>query len=150
MSGPLICVGEEVRATMRLTRQQIADFATLTEDSNPLHHDRAAAQRANFGEVIASGQHTASRLMGLVASHFSKPIDGQARDTLCLNFNFAFKAPVFAEQDIALKWRVSAVEPNVRRGGLIGHLDGEARIGSRVCVIGRGTLLVSPAGPVGR
>lgn len=145
-STRLICVGEAVRASMRLSQEQIAAFARLTEDSNPLHHDRAAAQRANFSEVIASGQHTASRLMGLVASHFSNPSDGAERDVLCLNFNFAFKAPVFAEQDIVLSWLVSAVEPNLRRGGFIGHLDGEARSGSRICVVGRGTVLVRPAG----
>ncbi len=130
---------------MRLSSEAIADFARLTEDSNPLHHDLQAAQRANFGEIIASGQHTASRLMGLVASHFSRPADGLPRDMLCLNFNFAFKAPVFAEQDIALRWVVSAVEPNPRRGGFIGHLDGDARIGGRVCVVGRGTVLVMHA-----
>ncbi len=141
----LIRVGEEVSARMRLTSEEIMAFARLTEDSNPLHHDMQAAQRANFGEIIASGQHTASRLMGLVASHFSRPADGLPRDVLCLNFNFAFKAPVFAEQDIRLHWRVSAVEPNRRRGGFIGHLDGDACIGSRVCVVGRGTLLVTHA-----
>ncbi|MDQ2779394.1 MAG: MaoC family dehydratase [Pseudomonadota bacterium] len=144
--APLISVGESVSASMCLSREQIAAFARLTEDRNPLHHDLAAAQRARFGEVIASGQHTASRLMGLVASHFSDPTNGVARDTLCLNFNFAFKAPVFADQEITLHWCVSAVEPNQRRGGFIGHLDGEARSGSRVCVVGRGTLLVRPAG----
>ncbi|MEO5735369.1 MAG: MaoC family dehydratase [Rubrivivax sp.] len=138
----LIRVGESVSAGMRLSREAIIAFARLTEDSNPLHHDLQAAQRADFGEIIASGQHLASRLMGLVASHFSRPIDGVPRDMLCLNFNFAFKAPVFAEQDITLRWQVSTVEPNTRRGGFIGHLDGNARIAGRVCVVGRGTVLV--------
>lgn len=141
----LIRVGESVSARMRLTSDEIRAFALLTEDSNPLHHDRQAAQRANFGEIIASGQHTASRLMGLVASHFSRPADGLPRDMLCLNFNFAFKAPVFAEQEIALQWRVTSVEANPHRGGFIGHLDGDARIGSRICVVGRGTVLVMHA-----
>ena len=97
------------------------------------------------GEIIASGQHTASRMMGLVATHFSRRDDGVPREMLCLNFNFAFKAPVFAEQDIAVVWRVAEVEASARRGGCIGHLAGEARVGGRACVVGRGTVLVKRA-----
>lgn len=60
-------------------------------------------------------------------------------------FDCAFKAPVFAEQDIAVVWRVAEVEASTRRGGFIGHLDGEARVGGRACVVGRGTVLVERA-----
>ncbi len=139
---PLIRVGEEFRAQVRYTREQIIQFARLTGDSNPLHHDRQAAERASFGELIASGQQTASQMMGLVASHFSRTHDGVQREMLCLNFNFNFKAPVFAEQDIHIHWRVSEVEPNNRRGGFIGHVDGAATVAGRACVVARGTLLV--------
>ncbi|MBX3599657.1 MAG: MaoC family dehydratase [Rubrivivax sp.] len=142
---PLIRPGEEVRTRLRFSREDIVAFARLSGDANPLHHDTLAAQRANFGEIIASGQHTASRMMGLVATHFSRRDDGVPRDMLCLNFNFAFKAPVFAEQDIAVVWRVAEVEASARRGGCIGHLAGEARVGGRACVVGRGTVLVKRA-----
>jgi acyl dehydratase len=139
---PLIRVGEEFGRQLRYTRDQIADFARLTGDANPLHHDRQAAERASFGEIIASGQQTASQLMGLVASHFSRSDDGTHREVLCLNFNFAFKLPVFAEQDITLLWRVSEISRSTRREGFIGHVDGRASVAGRVCVVGRGTVLV--------
>ncbi|MBX3635511.1 MAG: MaoC family dehydratase [Rubrivivax sp.] len=142
---PLIRPGEQVATRLRYSREDIVAFARLSGDANPLHHDLLAAQRANFGEIIASGQHTASRMMGLVATHFSRRDDGVPREMLCLNFNFAFKAPVFAEQDIAVVWRVAEVEASARRGGFIGHLDGEARVGGRACVVGRGTVLVKRA-----
>jgi acyl dehydratase len=142
---PLIRVGEQIKSRLRYSVEQIDAFARLTGDANPLHHDQLAAQRAHFGEIIASGQQTASHMMGLVASHFSRRDDGVPREMLCLNFNFAFKAPVFAEQDISLAWRVSRVEANARRGGFIGHLDGSARVAGRECVIGRGTVLVMRA-----
>jgi hypothetical protein len=48
-------------------------------------------------------------MIGLVASHFSRNDDGIERELLCLNFNFAFKAPVFAEQELLLSWRVASV-----------------------------------------
>jgi acyl dehydratase len=139
---PLICAGETFSCQLRYTREQIAAFARLTGDANPLHHDRQAAERASFGEIIASGQQTASQMMGLVATHFSRRDDGVPREMLCLNFNFSFKLPVFAEQDITLTWRVSEVERSTRRGGFIGHVDGQATVASRTCVIGRGTVLV--------
>lgn len=142
---PLIRVGEEFRSQVRYSREQIVQFARLTGDSNPLHHDRQAAERASFGELIASGQQTASQMMGLVASHFSRVDDGVQREMLCLNFNFNFKAPVFAEQDIHIAWRVSEVEPNNRRGGFVGHVDGTARVAGRQCVVARGTVLVRRA-----
>ncbi len=142
---PLIRAGEQVGLRLRFSREDIVAFARLSGDANPLHHDLLAAQRANFGEIIASGQHTASRMMGLVATHFSRREDGVPREMLCLNFNFAFKAPVFAEQDIAVVWRVAEVAASTRRGGFIGHLDGEARVGGRACVVGRGTVLVKRA-----
>ena len=139
---PLVREGEEVRSHLRYSVEQIVEFARLTGDANPLHHDRLAAQRAHFGEIIASGQQTASHMMGLVASHFSRRDDGVPREMLCLDFSFAFKSPVFAEQDIQLRWRVSEVERSTRRGGFIGHVEGTARVGARECVAARGTVLV--------
>jgi acyl dehydratase len=142
---PLIRVGDEFRSLVRYTREQIIEFARLTGDANPLHHDRQAAERASFGEIIASGQQTASQMMGVVASHFSQRDDGVPREMLCLNFNFAFKAPIFAEQDIHIAWRVTNLETNQRLGGFVGHLDGQASVAGRPCVVGRGTILVKRA-----
>jgi len=142
---PLIRMGDSFQAQVRYTREQIIQFARLTGDANPLHHDRQAAERASFGEIIASGQQTASQMMGVVATHFSRRGDGVPREMLCLNFNFAFRSPIFAEQDIVIAWLVSEVERNSKRGGYIGHLDGTASVGGRACVVGRGTILVTRA-----
>ena len=142
LDTPLIRVGERVEARFRFTREQIVEFARLTGDVNPLHHDRQAAERASFGEIIASGQQTTSQMIGLIASHFSRRDDGVPREVLCLHFNFVFKAPVFAEQELVIGWRVSEIERSTRRGGFIGHVDGTASVAGKPCVIGRGTVLV--------
>ena len=143
----LIRVGETCERHIRFTREDIATFARLTGDSNPLHHDVQAAQRARHGEIIASGQQTTAQMIGLVASHFSREDDGQGRELLCLNFNFAFKAPVFAEQELLLHWRVTSVEWNATLGGWLAHVDGRATVrNAHPCVVGRGTLLVKAAG----
>lgn len=144
----LIIPGERFSQTVRFTREEIADFARLTFDNNPLHHDQQVAQRARFGEIIASGQQTAAAMMGVVATHYSRDSDGVPRQMLCLNFNFSFKLPVFADQELQLQWRVGSVEFSERLGGMIGHLDGTASVkNSKPSVIGRGTVLVQNRTP---
>lgn len=139
----LIRVGETCERHIRYTREDIATFARLTGDSNPLHHDVQAARRARHGEIIASGQQTTALMIGLAASHFSRSDDGLQRELLCLNFNFAFKAPVFAEQELLLHWHVASVEWSESLSGWVAHVDGRATVGGgQPSVIGRGTLLV--------
>lgn len=148
VEATLISVGEQFDLTVRYSRDDIASFARATHDHNPLHHDRQAAQRARHGEIIASGQQTAAHMMGMVATHFSRDDDGLAREMLCLNFNFAFKAPVFADQDLQLVWRVDSVSFNSKLGGLVGELTGQASVvRGTPCVVARGTVLVKAMGP---
>ena len=140
----LVTVGEEIARTVRYSADDIAAFARMSFDDNPLHVDPEAAQRGRFGKIIASGQQTSAILMGMIASHFSRSTDGVARQMLCLNMNFAFKAPVHADQDVTLRWRVSAVAWNRSLGGMIAHLDGHAWVAPEMpAVITRGTMLVS-------
>jgi acyl dehydratase len=143
LTEPLVHVGETCRHTVRLSRDDIVTFARLSGDSNPLHHDTLAAQRARHGEIIASGQHTTALLIGLASSHFSRQGEGCGRELLCLNFNFAFKAPVFAEQQLELSWRVVSVEANRRLGGVLVQAEGCAAVRNAApAVVGRATLLV--------
>ncbi|HEY0856023.1 MAG TPA: MaoC family dehydratase [Albitalea sp.] len=138
-----IAEGETVAKTVRVSREEIVAFATMSHDANPLHTDLQVAQRARFGEIIASGQHTAAILMGMLATHFSRSDDGVAREMLCLNMNFAFKGPVFAEQEVSLRWHVSAVQWNGKLQGLLAHLDGVASVTpDKPAVVARGTILV--------
>ena len=140
----LIAVGEMVTQRLRYSRADIAEFSRLSLDQNPLHLDSMVAQRARFGEIVASGQQTAAILMGMLATHYSRSDDGVARQMICLNMNFAFKAPVFAEQEIVLQWKVSSVTPNAKLKGLVGLLDGHASVArGKPSVIARGTILVS-------
>ena len=67
-SPPLVRVGETCERLVRFTREDIATFARVTGDTNPLHHDVQAAQRARHGEIIASGQQTTAQMIGLLAS----------------------------------------------------------------------------------
>ena len=144
----LIASGETVTKTVRISREEIVAFAQMSHDENPLHSDNQVAQRARFGELIASGQHTAAILVGMLATHFSRHDDGVRREMLCLNMNFAFKGPVFADQDVTLAWKVGSVVWNNKLQGVLAHLDGTASVGhGKPAVVARGTILVKDAAP---
>lgn len=141
-------VGETCRKEVRFSRDDIAEFARLTGDTNPLHLDHQAAERARHGEIIASGQQSMAQLMGLAASHFSRPGEGFQRELLCLNTNFAFKAPVFADQQLELSWRVAQVEWHPSLKGWLAHVDGRAAVRhAQPAVVARGTFLVKAVRP---
>lgn len=143
-----IAAGEAISKTVRVSREEIFTFAQMSHDANPLHTDNQIAQRARFGEIIASGQHTAAMLMGMLATHYSRSDDGVRREMLCLNMNFAFKGPVFADQEVTLHWKVANVDWNTKLQGVLAHLDGTASVGrGKPAVIARGTILVKDAAP---
>jgi acyl dehydratase len=142
LTPALVASGERIVKTVRLTQEDIVSFAKMSHDENPLHRDTEAAQR-QFGEIIASGQHTAAVLMGFMASHFSRQTPGLQREMLCLNVNFSFKAPVFAEQDLYLVWSVQATQWNSKLGGILAHLEGQAyAVKEKPSVVARATILV--------
>jgi acyl dehydratase len=139
----LVVEGESIRRTVRLSREDIALFAQVSHDANPLHLNRVAAERARFPDVIASGQQSASLLMGLMATHFTRSNDGVLREMLCLNTNFAYKAPVLADQDLLLQWRVTSVKYNNKLRGQLVQLDGSAASPDHPpSVVARGTIMV--------
>ena len=140
----LVRVGERIDHAARYTRDEIARFAALTHDRNPVHHDREAARRSGLRDVIASGQHTSALMSGLAASYFSRE-DGIARSMLCLHFNFAYREPILAGSDVSMRWVVSSTEWNASLDGVIAQLEGKATVADALAVIARGTVLVRRA-----
>jgi acyl dehydratase len=137
-----IAIGETFHRSVRYSIEQIAAFARLAGDANPLHHDSVRAGAARHGRIIASGEQTSAQLMGLAASSLARLDSDAPSEVLCLNFNFAFKAPVFAETPIELQWTVTAVEWRESLGGWITQIEGAASCDGVACVVARGTLLV--------
>jgi acyl dehydratase len=145
-----VAVGETCARRVTFSRRQIADFARLTGDANPLHFDAQAAARSHHGRLIASGQQTTSQLIGLAATHFARRCERFARELLCLNFNFAFKAPLFADDAVDLAWTVRSVDWHPTLQGWLAQVDGSAHSRERLCVVARGTLLVKSVVDAGR
>jgi acyl dehydratase len=138
-------VGLEFRRTDRYRREDIAAFAAACGDSNPLHDERAA--HFSFGEVIASGQHTSSMLLSLATSYFSRPRDSRPTEVLVLHVNFAFKHPVFADDEAQLRWRVEEVSWSQRQAGHVLVLSGDVSTSRNEApaLVARAALLVRAA-----
>jgi acyl dehydratase len=147
LSDAPVQVAETCARRVTFSRKEIAEFAHLTGDANPLHRDAQAAARSHHGRLIASGQQTTSHLIGLAATHFARRCDRFTRELLCLNFNFSLKAPVFADDAVDLAWIVREVKWQPSLQGWLAQADGSVRSLDRVCVVARGTLLVKAIEP---
>lgn len=65
VSKPTYVRGIDIVEQLSLTQMEIANFATLCDNWNPLHHDENYALRTQFAGVIACGSHVTSLMMGL-------------------------------------------------------------------------------------
>jgi acyl dehydratase len=114
-------IGERITGQVTLSSEEIAQFARLCGDLNPLHHDEVYARQTRFGGIIACGPHITSLMMGLTATHFSR--DGAM---LGLEFTFRFRKPVKVNEQIDMLWEVVAVEPKASLQGSLVTLQGKA------------------------
>jgi len=137
-AAPMLTVGHRFERRLRWTRDEIVEFATLVEDSNPLHHDDAYAQGTRFGGLIASGAQSVAYLMAFCASQTTAENPGVG-----LEFNFKLVGPAKPGEEITLAWEVVSVEQSERPRGTIVTLAGEASApGRRILTASARTLLV--------
>ena len=134
-----IRIGERIASQFILWPEDIATFARLSGDLNPLHHDETYAQKTRFGGVIASGPQLTSLMMGLIATYFS-------RDTamLGLEFTFHFRKAVRAGETIHMEWEIASAESKVALHGVLVNLDGKVtNKQGQIVLTGKGKVLVT-------
>ena len=130
---------ERFCAELRLTPDMVSAYAHSVGDTNPVHHDAAAAQGTRFGRRIASGTHTTALLLGLTASHYS-----QRCAMVGLEFWVRFRKAIFADETIRLEWLTIKVVPNARLGGDVVDLRGRIRNEKGETALGaKGRVLVA-------
>ena len=136
-------VGETFVKRVCFSDDEIRAFARTVDDLNPLHHDLAAARAQGYRGLIASGTQLGSVFMAMTATHFAKPgANGRPRSGVGMGFEIRFRAPVYAGEDIDLRWTVVGVERKDGLNGWITRLEGEARAGMTLLMNGTGTLLL--------
>ena len=133
--------GERFSSEVTLTPEQVASFARVVGDDNPVHHDPGHAAGTRFGRLIASGPHTTALLLALTAAHFSK-----RGAMLGLEFWQKFKRPIFADETILLEWLVVKVTFNAKLNGDVVELRGRIKGADGQTAVGaRGRVLVTDA-----
>ena len=112
-------------------------------DFNPLHHDLAAAKAQGYRGLIASARSSAASSWRWTATPLREARRATAgqRSGVGMGFEIRFRAPVYAEEDIDLRWTVTGVE---RRGEpeRLDHPGSRARPGParRLLMSGTGAL----------
>jgi acyl dehydratase len=93
-------VGDRAARTRTVRAEDIELFTELTGDRNPLHYDRAAAERSRFGGIIVQGGVTSGLLNAVVAEDLPGP------GSVFLHVDWSFRAPVRPGDEITAEVEV--------------------------------------------
>jgi acyl dehydratase len=130
---------ERFSSVVALSPEASSAFARAIGDHNPIHHDASFAAESRYGRCLASGAETTGHLMALTATHFS-----QRGAMVGIEFWFAFRRPVFADETVSIEWLVVAVKDNARHRAQEIDLRGRLRTAAGKTAVGaKGKVLVA-------
>ena len=114
-----MCIGDRFTKDVAFTEESIQQFATYVGDSNPLHHDRAAAAASSFGRLIASGTQTLSMTLAAVPDYLRlwQPNVG-------LEASVRLLRPVRAGDRAHIEWEVTDIADTPKLKGWIVTVSG--------------------------
>ena len=87
--GRHISVGQKASRTLTFTAKEVASYAEITGDRNPLHFDEDFAARTKFGRLVVHGGLTAGILNAIVAEELPGP------GTVFMSQDLKYVAPVY-------------------------------------------------------
>ena len=97
-------VGDSFRTTRTFTDDDVALFAKISGDYNPIHFDARFAKARNFSAQICHG---------LLAASLVTEIGGQI-GWLASVMNFRFKGPVYVGETITCNWVITTIDQKGR------------------------------------
>ncbi len=103
--GPLgLRVGQRARREQTVTAREVALYAEITGDRNPLHFDAAFAARTRFGRLVAQGGIAAGMLNTLVAMDLPGP------GTVFMSQTLRYLAPTYLDDTLTAEVEVLALK----------------------------------------
>jgi acyl dehydratase len=112
-------IGDRFSKQVDFTEDSIRQFASLVGDSNPLHHDEAAAAASSFGRLIASGTQTFSMMVAAVPDYL-----GRWRPNVGLEASVRMLRPVRAGDSAQIEWEVTDIAEQPKLKGWIVTVSG--------------------------
>jgi acyl dehydratase len=105
--GPLgLRVGQRARRERTVTTREVALYAEITGDRNPLHFDATFAARTRFGRLVAQGGIAAGMLNTLVAMDLPGP------GTVFMSQTLRYLAPTYLDDTLTAEVEVLALKPD--------------------------------------
>ena len=107
-----LAVGDTFRVSRRFTTADIAAFADITRDVNPIHFDRRFIDLKNFNDRVCHG---------LLVGSMLTEVGGQI-GWLASEMNFRFKRPVYIGDTIKCEFIITEIDDSNRaRAQVIYH-----------------------------
>jgi len=97
-------VGREATRVRTVTDADIAGFADVSGDHNPVHLDEAFARTTPFGGRIAHGMLSAAWISALIAGELPGP------GSIYLGQTLSFRRPVRPGDEVTVRVAVTAVD----------------------------------------
>jgi acyl dehydratase len=133
-------VGDFAERSRRTSMDDVIAFTGMTGDRNPLHYDRALAEKSVFGKLIVQGGVTTGILNAVVAEDLPGP------GTVFLGVEWKFVRAVGIDEEIIGRVEITSV----RDDKPICQIDTTIRNGAgEVCVSGTATTYTVPLLPTG-
>lgn len=112
-------VGKSARRTELVTSGRIEEFAAVSGNENPLHHDYDHAEETMFGERIAHGMLAA----GFISATLTDLVDPADATVVYLGQSLEFFKPVYVDDEVTVETSrrgARGVRPVRRRDGRYG------------------------------
>jgi len=127
-------VGEEfVTHGRTLAEADVANFAGVTGDINPLHMDEEYARKTRFGRRVPHGQLVFALALGLAERVMAPLFHGSLVAFYGVD-RMRFIKPVFVGDTITLKRRVEGGEPRDETSGVITFDDQVTNQHGQLCL----------------
>ena len=98
--------GQRESWTKTVTAEDVALYARITGDENPLHFDEEFAKGTRFGRLVAQGGITSGMLNALVAMDLPGP------GTVFMSQSLRYLAPTYLGDTLTAEIEVLAVKPD--------------------------------------
>ncbi len=117
-AGPTcLAVGESAEFTKTLSAQDIATFAEISGDHDPVHTDAAYAATTAFGRIIAHGALVMGLPSATAAMISRRSVERGARGTpVSAGYDrIRFTRPVFAGDTLTARYTIETVDDDAGR-----------------------------------